>query len=383
VLKRFGNAEDRSAGSGASRGAASGDKNAKKSPGWAARWPGAVVLIAFIATLSCAALLNFIVNPFGLYPGNLLDYRPENYRKQKFLLVHNYKLEPETVIIGSSRAMTMPPREVSHYLPGLCFNFSVASATAEDYYAIAMLTVDELGIPISRVVLAVDYEAFNPVIPVLPEARYFGEFSKHFVLSPNLKVRKFEKFEQLISLQQTDESYNVLLRKIRGSDETPKLRVERDGLMVQVAREKAIAEGTFKLAEVLAERVRKYPERSLKLSGYTGVDARRMEYLELFLDFCDEHGIAVYAYITPYHPELWKVLDGIPGSKVLDTVRETLDAKFAEHGVTLHDFSRIKSFLGDKSRFYDEIHPMPITQIRILRELFAREGIERRDGGNG
>ena len=37
----------------------------------------------------------------------------------------------------------------------------------------------------------------------------------------------------------------------------------------------------------------------------------------------------------------------------------------------LHDFSHIESFQGDQSRFYDEIHPMPDIQAKILDALFG------------
>jgi hypothetical protein len=342
----------------------------KSGKGWSNKKIGLTISIFFITTLLLLAAANFIVNPFGIYPTRIVQNNNNNFRREKYRLFKVFNVEPDTLIIGSSRAMTMNPDDVMTRIPSCCFNYAVPSATAEDYYAVVSLLMDDFGIPLQRIILAVDYEAFNPAEPLQSEIRYFPAYAKHLVLSKGVTANTVEKLALLISYQQTDETVKVLRRTLLKNTEEPKIKLERDGYTIQVEREKEIADGTFNLERILSKRVRKYPERSLKLSHYRSLDPKRLEYLELFLNFCDENGIIVDAYITPYHPTLWSVLDQQPNRNNLDEFKVELTSRFEAHGVVLHDFSHIESFKGDQSRFYDEIHPMPDTQAKILDSIF-------------
>ena len=235
-----------------------------------------------------------------------------------------------------------------------------------------MLVTDDLGSFINTVVLAVDFEAFNPAEPLQSEIEFFPKYAHYLSLTADAKVNFARKLTLLLSYEQTDESIKAMNRAIRKKSGILKIKLLANGTAVQVEREKEIADGTFNLEKILKKRVRKYPERSLKLSKYAKLDERRLNYLDLFFDICESQGVKVYAYITPYHPELWTVLDSHPNRKMLDVVKARLVEIFADHGITLHDFSHIESFAGDPARFYDEIHPMPDTQAKILDSLFNR-----------
>lgn len=327
----------------------------------------------FFATLFAAALLNFVVNPFGLYPARFFERSQDNFRIKKFELASNFNPPPDTLVIGSSRVMTMRPSDVERHLGGRAFNWGVPSATAEDYYAATRLFTENLGINLSTIIVAVDLEAFNPAEPLMPEARYFQDYADFLLLSPEADASSFEKFSLILSMQQTKESIAVIRRKLEKTKGSPKTIIENDGYVFQSQREKTISEGTFDLGKILALRVRKYPVRSLKLEGFTHADERRLEYLRLFLNFCRDRNIKVYAYITPYHPELWKVIGAIPESSRLREIENAIGNVFENYGVTLHNFSRVENFSGDSRRFYDEIHGMPDLESAILDELFLRE----------
>ncbi len=328
---------------------------------------------SFILTLCAAALLNFVVNPFGLYPLRVFERSQDNFRMNKYELASKMNPPPDTLVIGSSRVMTMRPADVENRFGGRAFNWGVPSATAEDYYATARLFTETLDIKLSRIILAVDLEAFNPAEPLMPEARYFQDYAAFLSLSPEAGASNFEKVSLVLSMQQTKESIAVIRRKLEKTKGIPKTEIENDGYVYQAQRENAIAEGTFDLEKILSLRVRKYPVRSLKLDGFTHTDERRLEYLRMFLEYCRERRIQIYAYITPYHPELWKVIDAIPESSRLRKIEATIRMVFSGFDVTLHDFSRVEFFRGDPQRFYDEIHGMPDLEMAILDELNLRE----------
>jgi hypothetical protein len=355
-----------------------GGKLTRGAATWKDKLPAIALVASFATTLAVIALLNFLVNPFAIYPTNLVDRTEGNFRKKKHTLLKRFSYEPDTVILGSSRAMTMRPDDVMMRIPSMCFNFAAPSCTAEDYYATMMVLTDDLGCSINTVVLAVDYEAFNPAEPLQSEIRFFPKYARYLTLTPGTTANTAEKLALLFSYEQTDESLKAISRTIRKKSGVTKIQIRRDGWAMQIEREKEIAAGTFDLEKIMKKRIRKYPERSLKLSKYTGLDDRRLKYLDMFFELCREQNVKVYAYITPYHPELWTVLQSHPNGAMLDRVKAELTARFAEQGITLHDYSHIESFGGDPARFYDEIHPMPDTQAKILDALFASEGVLRK-----
>ena len=79
----------------------------------------------------------------------------------------------------------------------------------------------------------------------------------------------------------------------------------------------------------------------------------------------------MHAYVTPLHPEQWKVLDALPQAAALDDVIATLNRIFDAHGIKFRDFSRIDAFGGDPQLFYDEMHMRPTNHSLLLAELLG------------
>jgi hypothetical protein len=328
--------------------------------------------LAFGIPVALAAALNFLVNPLGLYPTHLLAPTEQNLRRYKFEQVRQLGLQPSTVILGSSRVMTMRSADVEDYLPGDCYNFSMQSAAAEDWYAALRLLVEDLHAPVRHVVIGLDYEAFNPAIPTMSEGRYFPAFSKYLVHT-KLRPRVLDQFALLLSSEQLDATKGVLTSQFEREQQSQNKVVEPDGTLLLRDREQAIASGKFHLDTVLDARLRKYASRSLRLDGYREPSRERLKYLDDLLTYCDAHGIKVHIYITPYHPRLWDVLRSLPAARVLNQTRQAAQHICQQHGVYLVDFSRIDRFLGEPGEFYDEIHMWPSNQARLLKALFIQE----------
>lgn len=277
------------------------------------------------------------------------------------------------MIIGSSRVMMMDPVDVEKYVAGPCFNFGMQGSTAEDYYVVVRALTEEAGLPIRHIVLGVDFEAFNPSIPIMCESRYFEEFSQFLIYTPVERSRWIDRLSLLLSLQQTDESKNVLRRSWLREQSSEPMVLKDNGMAIQVVREQSIAAGTFNLQRILNNRLRKYPSRSLRLDSYRRIDPVRLKYLGDLLSYCKQHKIQVSAFITPYHPQLWTVLSNLPQSRILDSVSSELTSVFAEYGIKLHDFSEIEAFGGEPHEFYDEIHMWPTNEARIVDALFENQ----------
>ncbi|GEM_PF-2144505 len=340
--------------------------------GWDGRRWSAPLCWGFGAVLILAVALNLWVNPFRLYWSDSFEPAETNMREQKHLMVQGMAEKPDTLIIGSSRVMTMPPGEVERYLPGECFNYGMKSAMAESYFAALRLLVEDEGAPVRHLILGIDYEALHPGLPTMYEARYYEPFRRYLACDSS-PSRAAEALLRLLSLEQTEESLNVLRRSLKRTAGRPKLELAGDGQALQVAREEAIAAGRFDLQRILAARARKYPLRSLHLASFSEPSPRRLECLDELLTYCDERSITVHAYLTPVHPSQWQVLQGLEDAQVLPEVRRALNELFQRHGLALRDFSHIEAFGGDPLLFYDEIHMQPANQVRLLRALLGGE----------
>ena len=346
---------------------------------WARRSPALALLLPCLLVLIAVCALNVCVNPLGLYWSHRFPPADVNYRAEKFALLQALPEKPSTLIIGSSRAMTMYPADVERYLPGECFNFAMPSARAEDYYAAIRLVCEDGRAPIRNVVLAVDYDAFAPGPGTMSEARYFPAFRKYLVHTPGIGTNWPERLSMLIARQQIEESLNVLRRTLEAKQQARYVELAPDGAAIQIAREESIRKGTFNLKKILGLRVRKYPARSLYLGSFTHPDPVRLQYLSDFLGYCRARGIQVYAYITPYHPALWRVLEPLKGIQVLGAAAEAARQRFEQYGYSLRDYSRVENFGGSPNRFYDEIHMMPINQEVLLDKLLRGAAAGRGD----
>ena len=341
------------------------------SEAWRKAGPRRALLGAAGLLLGACIVLNLVVNPLGLYWARLFNPAQLNYRAEKYEFVRQLAEPPATVILGSSRVMTMRSADVEQHLPGPCYNCTGLGARAEDYYAGLRLLCEDAALPIRDIVLGVDYEAFCPGAPVMSEARFFPAYRKYLIHNRDEGIGFLERLSLLVANQQVGEAMNVLRRQLFGHGAGPTMTVGPGGEALQPERDEEIAEGRFNLDRILARRVRKYPEHSQYLSRYAAPDEVRLAYLDDFLSYCQQRGIRVHAYITPYHPRLWEVLRPLKGIDVLDRVRVNVAHHFATHGYALADFSHIESFDGDPGLFYDEVHMTAANQARLLEALLG------------
>ena len=332
-----------------------------------------IVAAAFAGVIILAALLNFIVDPYGIYGVHLLPRTEINFYEKKLELFSNYQPPAEALIVGSSRGIALDPDMVEELTGKRAFNFSVPGAKAETFYATLRLAVEDFGDPVDELILAVDPESFHPTMPIQPESVYMAQCSRYFIYNPDVQAGWAERVGLLFTLDQTSESIDSLGSVLKASMGRQKMEFRDDGYSTWVQREREIAEGTYNLESVLETRIRKYPERSLMLSSFTHLGETRMKYWEDFLDLCEERGVKVYAFLPPYHPRLSEVLHNFGADGILSEVSEYLEATVESHGGAYRDFRDIRSFGGDPNLFYDEIHMRPENATLLLENLLGAD----------
>jgi hypothetical protein len=346
-------------------------ENVQKSPRWRVAGFWRLIAVSFISVMLVAAVMNYLVNPYGIYSTELLPRVETNIYEKKLDLYGKFDEPIDTLIIGSSRAFDVDPDLVEE-LTGQehAFNFSVPGAKAETFYAILRYVLDR-GSPVSMVVLAVDPESFHPTMPIQPESVYVDEIAQYCILNPEVRSTSAEKVSLLFTLDQTGESINSLEDVLKSSEGQVKWLYRDNGYADWVQREREIEEGTYDLESKLDSRVRKYPDRSLMLPSFTHLGETRMEYWEDLLALCDERGIMVYAYLPAYHPRLYDELMNLGAGDILGQVSDYLESTVTSHGGIYRNYMNIESFGGNPEFFYDEIHMRPENAALLIQALLG------------
>ncbi len=334
---------------------------------FAKRLAGCILVI-----LAAAMLLNFFVNPFSLYFFNWFPTGDINAYRLKGRILAEYTPQPQVLIIGSSRVMTIDPDYVTALTGKPCFNFGLPSAKAEDYYASLRYARETCGAPVNTVIVGFDIDALHPRIPSEMQGLFFKEYSDYYTPRESRFDMFIKRLTLLASMEQTGESLSVLKHALTDRGERVSRKFRPNGEVILVGRDAEIEKGTFNLKRKIAGRIRRYPERSLGMSSYTGLSPERKIYWERFLDYCDANGIKVYVFLTPYHPALYKLMTPLGVESLIGEVREFVSATTIESGGVFRDFSRVEYFGGDPALFYDEIHMQPENSERLVDSLMGK-----------
>jgi hypothetical protein len=341
-------------------------------PGWSRPAFWRALVLTWAITLGFAAILNVVVDPFGIYGTGVFPRAQVNNYEEKLKLFDEFQPPPQALILGSSRVMSLDPETVTRLTGKRCFNFSVPGAKTETYYAILELALEH-GAPIDTLIIGAEPEAFHPTLPIEPEARFVPEYSKHFIHDPHGQATFLEKLSLILTLDQVSESISSLTRLFKSKTGQSKLEYRPDGFSVEIEREAEIAAGTFDLNARIDSRIRKYPERSMRLSKFKGLSERRKQYWTDLLNLCRERGIRLYVIMPPAHPRLVRLLDELGAGGVFKEVADYLSSTVSGAGGIFRDYTRIESFGGDPSLFYDEIHVRPANGDRLLEKLLTQQ----------
>lgn len=326
-------------------------------------WPG--FSRAFLGGLGLMlvgiALLNFLVNPMGIYPTKLFPTATWNTRDMKAELLDRASPKPQALILGSSTAMKVAPAEVER-LTGLpTFNAAVAGALAEDYYFMLRYAVERAHADPKLVIIGVDVEAFHnhrPMDETLLESK-----ALRYLFPRNELLLGWKRFYKLFTLQQLRLSVRSLrLRTL------VKTHLEPDGYLRYDVHEAERARGHYDLDSKVEEGAGAWLDH---YSGYTGISAERQEYLEATLRYCHERGIKVVLFVTPLHPRVVAAIESKGYGDRKKEVLAMLGRVSKEWNVPVYDFSSIESFGGNPAWFYDGAHTdernSDLMTVRLLK----------------
>ncbi len=309
--------------------------------------------------------MNFVVNPMGLYPPQLLPAVTWNMRVIKPELLQKARPKPQVLILGSSRSMQISPAEVEQ-LTGLpAFNAAVESAMAEDDYAMLRYAVERAGVTPKLVILGIDVEAFHNRLPIEDSALEAAAFRG---LLPGSGFSPWKKFYKLFVVQQTRLSLRSLRVQLTGHF-PQRLAFDPDGYLHYRDFERERASGHYDLDTKVQREIGEYVART---AGYTAISAERRRYLEQLLQYSHDHGIKVVMWVTPLGPRLLETLGARGYDQREREVLAMLHELGTKYGDRVFDFSSVEKFGGDPNGFWDGAHMTERTNALITHWLLAR-----------
>jgi hypothetical protein len=245
---------------------------------------GTLSLVA--ATALCVIALCFFVDPYNMYPRHNGANEDQHADLFYHLRLHKpyamQRLQPEHLIIGSSRSARLPP----HYLGQPSYNASLPGITLLEMRR--MVEHAQAIRPLKSLYLGVDYYMFRKGHSALTE--HFEE-QRLLRVNPSLADRfghRFQRledgFRSLFSVDAILDSVATLQRR-----ETSQRRYREDGTW--------FSDGSAKQPRWLFSALNRQKFKDFT----TETDALDATEFTRLLQFCRENNIATTVLISPFH----------------------------------------------------------------------------------
>jgi hypothetical protein len=182
---------------------------------------------------------------------------------------------------------------------------------------------------------------------------------------------------RLFVLQQTELSWKSLkIAFLRARGTRPRQKgvydSDPDGLVHFNIFEAERSTGSYDLSKKIASDMPAYVK---KFESYSSLSAERLKYFEKMLQLARAQGARVYVFLPPAQPEMEAVLQKTPYEIRKQEVIEVLSRMCPTNGAEFHDFSRVETFGGNASWFFDGMH-MTEQNSDLITSLLLSKGID-------
>jgi hypothetical protein len=328
----------------------------------------AAALVACFGVLGAVFTLNVLVDPLAIAGTGLVAPAVETDRGIKLDLIENLRVNPEILILGSSRARQAEPSFLRRLTGHTGFNAAVTGGTAADAWVMTRFAAERFRGQPRRFIWFVDVGiATNGVNPELEDdpraSRYLAGKSLDFTL---------DDVATYISPQATRASWRVLDACVFDTCRS-RVRYLPDGSIAQPSL-RFLPERSKSLRRAVAKLVagtRAHPPRGGR------IDPRRYVYFERAITFMNERGARPVIVLNPVHPEVLAELrkHGYPGRRAalayLRRLQQRLDFVFV-------DGQDIRRWGGSPVDWSNATHVNRRNMRRLLRYVVAQSDRELR-----
>lgn len=231
-----------------------------------------------VFVLFIIAAVNYVIDPYGFYHFSGKRY---NYQKSttsdpyQFKAYQSKKYHPETIVLGTSRAMRLNPPEIKSLTDENAYNLGLPAATPyiDLKYLEYMIKVDK---NLHTVFLGLDFEVFD---------------------KSYLNHASFDE-KRLDSSFYTQDIFATLLSEKTLKD-SRKVIIDNLNKTTTYTENRYLGDGSFDETLVYPPNINENTLQSYPATSQLSLDS--MLYIKKIKDLCEQNNLKLYIYISPIH----------------------------------------------------------------------------------
>jgi hypothetical protein len=323
---------------------------------------------AVLIVLGASGLVNYLVNPYGLYPSAAWPPYSWNLRQAKLDRLQDAATAPEVLFLGSSRAFGLRPQRVAERCGLSAYNASVPSGRLIDHLSLFKAALTRRDAERIRVaVLQLDLGSFWRDVDIPLELRATPSLLRYASGdAPAAASQWLEDVMRVVSSAQLLDSIRSVRQHRAG--QPPNLMMDGDGVVHFASREDAMAHGRYDVQAAIAEEI-PYEEELFR-EGHRVADVQ-IERFRAIAAAARAAGVKLVVWLSPVHPALIDVLRPLGWDQQRRLVVALLERLQQEERFELYDLSTIDRFGGGTNGFLNATHVTASNADRIVDVLLA------------
>ena len=281
--------------------------------------------------------------------------------------IRTARRQPDVLILGSSRAVMLDPRQVRRLTGRAAYNAAISSGAARELLAMSSFADQRSAGDLPHVVVLLDLEAFDNRRPITRVVDYQRRLDPWADDCDGSRRCSFLAAQRLVR--------DAAARQ-RWADRSWRETQRGDGRQVNGMYERLEAEGRD-LGPMRDERIG-IRIRSYRAPGFDRPYPAPKAAFGRMLELLNERDVEPVIAITSMHPDCIRRCGPAGWTARRAEVRAQLDELRAEHEFRLIDLSIPGSWGGSGADFYDEIHLRPLGAAKVVRRLVAFGAFEPR-----
>lgn len=318
-----------------------------------------LLLLPFFVLISS---VNFYVDPARLFHAgyeakmseimlsgkNVKGISNYNDRILQIEYIKRQRIIPDTVVIGGSKAMMISNKTLeSIFGPGKCFNHGMSQATLYDYTGVIDCYKRRGQLP-ENILFSVDPHILSPVYKnemYKPFEEYNNNKRIYFFQKNSMELFSFSYFQSSLISYLSGERATNPEATTKASDLTMAIKLA-DGRRSYSRRVLAV-----KKEQSNAMALKSAKNIVMSSSNIRELDQIKIEKFKEMIAFLKNNGVNIAFYLPPYHPLVYKNIEGSDVREIADKSEKWFIDFGAAHGIKVYG-SYNPNFTGCKEADY-------------------------------
>lgn len=315
-----------------------------------------------ISSLAIIGLFNYIIDPYVKIGHNILHLKVQgvyDHRRNKFLYLdtQSNQMHYKAFILGSSRAMQLQPSIVEKATGYKTFNYSVYTATPEDYLSMTKHIIAKQDPKL--IILHLDFYAFNKFMQPVPE--FYNSPMFQYFTNVHQKHNYLYFPKSYLSSTALQDSFKVVDKNFHYKGE--KLYPNNGANTPEYHNH-----DNYKL-------LTEYWDKEYK--DFT-ISNERITYLKEIKRLCDLHNIKLLVSLSPVAYKHYKKIQTDKSLKQnIQPVKDELCKIFGQY-IDFFTDSTIK--FKDPKLWRDSVHPGTILGNILTKDIIETKNYEKKFG---